>query len=275
MSKRYTDEEKRDAITKIIVYDDIAFVQNVTGIPERTLRHWRQELREQLNDFVAEKDFDSATKRQQSTNSTTNAEPDDTPDHNETAQQPPKEPDNNKKTYEKDFEDLTFIREQLMVFARQMATSLRPEEPDSSRRTLALTRILDRIQWLDQILPGRIPEPQHVTRFEYSYGGGIHDKPPWLKDPFVKEKLEIIKAWRAQELKAAGSTIDLFDPDSDVLNDEQDEEKLEIIKAWRARQEEEDQPNLFYPDSDGSVDEQDNDNTLDTKGNTSKWISFT
>ena len=64
-----------------------------------------------------------------------------------------------------------------MKYARQMAADLRPNEPDSNRRTLALARILDRIQWLDEILPDRIPDK--TVRWEFLYDGKLHQHPPW------------------------------------------------------------------------------------------------
>ena len=64
-----------------------------------------------------------------------------------------------------------------MKCARVMAADLESNQPDSNRRSLALARILDRIQWLDEMLPGRIPE--RVIRFEYSSDGVPLPAEPW------------------------------------------------------------------------------------------------
>ena len=147
--------------------DSISFVHFSTGIPERTLRTWRKQLRDQANGQTAEKTFSSAARRQSQANGP-GQEPaeDDTHDN--------KDADN---TTEDDYADFTYIRDQLMNYAREMAADLRPHDPDSNRRTLALSRILDRIQWLDELLPGRIPE--QTIRFEYFYDGEVQEHPPW------------------------------------------------------------------------------------------------
>ena len=77
-----------------------------------------------------------------------------------------------------------------MKYARKMAADLRPDDPDSNRRTLALSRILDRIQWLDEILPDRIPE--RTIRFEYYYDGQVQEHPPWhgARERYDQSKLE-------------------------------------------------------------------------------------
>ena len=57
-----------------------------------------------------------------------------------------------------DYENLAHIRGKLMNYARQMADELSPDQPDASRRTLALSRVLDRIQMLDKTLPELQPK---------------------------------------------------------------------------------------------------------------------
>ena len=156
MPSKYSDQQKREALQMLEIGDHIGYVHYATGIPERTLRRWRQELPEQPNGQMAEKTLPADTDRR----------PTEETDANETAEPP-----------NTDIEDFTYIREQLMKYARQMAADLRPNEPDSNRRTLALARILDRIQWLDQILPGRIPE--QTIRWEHYYDGVVQEHPPW------------------------------------------------------------------------------------------------
>ena len=102
---------------------------------------------------MAEKTISTAAIWQSEANSPTETDP--LPAHSNS--------DENDNSTNTDVADLSFIRDQLMKYARQLASDLQPDDPDSNRRTLSLTRTLDRIQWLDQILPNRIPE--HVIRF--------------------------------------------------------------------------------------------------------------
>ena len=73
--------------------------------------------------------------------------------------------------------------------ARQMAADLRPNEPDTNRHTLALARVLDRIQWLDEkVLPDRIPE--QTIRWEFFYDGQVHEHPPWHPSPIEEGRVD-------------------------------------------------------------------------------------
>ncbi len=167
MHSKYSDAQKQEALGMIELGDSISFVHFSTGIPERTLRSWRKQLRDQTDCQTAEKTFSTAASRQSSVRAPgQNPSGDDTND-NEDA-------DN---TAEDDYADFAYIREQLMKHARQMAADLRPGEQDSNRRTLALSRVLDRIQWLDELLPGRLPE--QTIRFEHFYDGEVQEHPPW------------------------------------------------------------------------------------------------
>ena len=58
-----------------------------------------------------------------------------------------------------------------------MAADLQPNQPDTNRHTLALARVLDRIQWLDEkVLPDRIPE--QTIRWEFVYDDTVHEHQP-------------------------------------------------------------------------------------------------
>lgn len=66
----------------------------------------------------------------------------------------------------------------------ELAADLKPTDPDINLRTLTLTRMLDRVQQLERLLPDLNPE--QVIRFEHLYNGSVHDVPPWdgaAKDP--------------------------------------------------------------------------------------------
>ena len=170
MPSKYTPAQKENALEMLEIGKDIGFVHFRTGIPERTLRDWRKQLEDQSNRQTAEKGFPSAADWPTESESCLD---------DESAKEPQPSPDNpqDETPANTDIEDFTYIREHLMQHARHMAANLQPDEPDSNRRTLALARILDRIQWLDTILPDRFPEK--VIRFEYAYDGSVHDTPPW------------------------------------------------------------------------------------------------
>ena len=42
---------------------------------------------------------------------------------------------------------------------------------------LFVSRLLDRVQQLESMLPDLNPE--RIIRFQYVYGGSVHDVPPW------------------------------------------------------------------------------------------------
>ena len=88
-----------------------------------------------------------------------------------------------------DLEDFRKIRDILMDHAHKLAKNLNPDDPDINRRSLALSRILDRVHQLDIMIPDLNPEK--VLRIEYVYEGMVHNKPPGIAessqyDAFVK-----------------------------------------------------------------------------------------
>ena len=214
MPSKYKDAQKQQALEMIKIGASISSVHFSTGIPERTLRTWRKKLSDQANGQMAEKTFSTAASRQSETHEPGQEPPKDDTDNNEDA--------NNKA--EDDHADFAYIREQLMKHARHMAADLRPGEPDSNRRTLALSRILDRIQWLDELLPGRIPD--QTIRFEYFYDGEVQEHPPW----HGASETEEAKYYRSREYlmgafgedppppptqdETTNATIDIWDTES-------------------------------------------------------------
>ena len=54
MPSKYSEKDKNEAIEMLRIGDHIGFVHFTTGIPERTLRHWRQKLREGQDCQIAE-----------------------------------------------------------------------------------------------------------------------------------------------------------------------------------------------------------------------------
>ena len=75
------------------------------------------------------------------------------------------------------FEEFRDLRDMLLNHARTLAADLKPADPDINLRTLALARLLDRVQQLERMLPDLNPE--RVIRFEYVYDGAVHNVQPW------------------------------------------------------------------------------------------------
>ena len=67
-----------------------------------------------------------------------------------------------------------------MDHAQKLAKNLNPDDPDINRRSLALSRILDRVHQLDIMLPDL--KPEQVLRIEYTYEGLVHNTPPGIAE---------------------------------------------------------------------------------------------
>ncbi len=161
MPKQYPESVKRQAIDLLQLHNDITIARHATGVDRRTLRRWRSELRKNQDGFMSEKTSPSDTKTTKGPNP-----PEITPSNPQTqkAQIRPKSPTSNPQTHpastqeadppaNSDYDDFVYIRAQLMKHARHLARDLGPDKPDSNRRSLALARILDRIQQLDEVIP--------------------------------------------------------------------------------------------------------------------------
>ncbi len=199
MPKKHLKEKRLDALELLSYGQSVSTVHYATGIPLRTLYNWQAKLKQKHDRQMAQKNSQIAAKPPQEPDSchipaasrqlaSDTRHIDSTTDrhlpndcHSDEPSgiivPPEKDAPEEQDQTDTDYEDFTYIRDQLMTYARQMAADLRPDDSDSNRRTLALSRILDRIQWLDQILPDRIPEK--TIRFEYYYDGQVQEHPPW------------------------------------------------------------------------------------------------
>ncbi|MCE2473129.1 MAG: hypothetical protein J4G18_14820, partial [Anaerolineae bacterium] len=102
---------------------------------------------------------------------------------------------------ESDFEDFRKVRDILMKHAHRLAANLRPDDPDINRRSLALSRVLDQIYQLDEMLPDLNPEK--VIRFEYTYNGSVYNVPPWSDDELkYMNKIKDLEKELAEALNA-------------------------------------------------------------------------
>lgn len=141
MTSPYSEQAKRDALEMLRIGADIGSVHNTTGIPERTLRHWRQNLDEQSDCQIAEKNISPLAGKLSASYSNSVEQP----------IPPPTDPADT--ATGNDLEDFTYIRHKLLNCARQISRDLQPNAPDISRRALALSRLLDRIERIDSFLP--------------------------------------------------------------------------------------------------------------------------
>ena len=98
------------------------------------------------------------------------------------------------------FDDFRKVRDILMDHAHQLATNLKPDDPDINRRSLALSRILDRVHQLDEMLPDLNPES--VLRFEYVYDGQVHNIAPWeASEEYLEKQLKWVREQKAREAR--------------------------------------------------------------------------
>ena len=183
-AKTYTEEAKLKALELLRLGEPIPTIQFATGVPKSTLRRWRADLKSETLTAVAQKSFSPLTSEHSEAEPAAPSALDLMNDFGSPTQPDaetnPCAADPESKTGDMDpddYADFTFIREKLMQYARILAIKLVTDGPDVNRRTLALSRILDRIQWLDTILPGRIPE--QTIRFEFYYDGKVQEHPPW------------------------------------------------------------------------------------------------
>ena len=206
MPKKYPKETRIDALYLLQIHNDINTVHQLTGIPTRTLRYWRTQLREKTNRGSAEKSSHMAAKPPQNPQSGNNIEESgnniEESGNNLTNTSNKTDDDGNKsqswqkgipsKTYpypiEEDeisntdqYQDFKNIRDDLMQHAQTLAKDLLNTHDDVNLRSLALARILDRIMQLDQLIPDKNPEK--LVRIEYLYNGSVHNIPPWLDAP--------------------------------------------------------------------------------------------
>ena len=186
MPAKHPKNRKLDALELLSFGLPIHAVHKSTGVPSRTLYRWRKQLEQRQQRFSAKQDSSLLANLPHSPDfrhideELRHETP--VPRHNPVAidQASPQNdqsdtPDN--ESQNRDYEDLSFIRAQLMKCARELAVDLESVGPDINIRSLALSRVLDRIQWLDQILPSQSNEL--VIRHEYYTDGAQTKAPPW------------------------------------------------------------------------------------------------
>ena len=216
MPRTYPKHKKLDAL-ELISYDlPIPVIQASTGIAPRTLYRWKRQMRQKQRRNMAEKDASFMAKTSQSSDSchktterchktdqhchktTDLCHKTDPRCHKDMAVTAPV-PQNDQAhpadsiSANSNDEDLTFIRAKLMQVVREITNDLDHSGADINTRSLALSRLLDRIEWLDQLIERQaaeavaLPESDPVTEAE------THDFPGWLRP----------RAHRSDEQRAA------------------------------------------------------------------------
>lgn len=166
--RTYTDDEKQTARRLLIIHGgDTGIVHGLTGIPRRTLYDWRTEWNDDYDAYFeafAQKirTRANAVDRAQILSEALDADDSDSNDPGES------------------FAQFTQLRQILMGHLMTLSTNLLTGDEHINQRTIAITRLLDRVLQLDDILPDHNPEK--VIRFEYLYEGSVHKVPPWSED---------------------------------------------------------------------------------------------
>lgn len=158
MSQPYTSEEKERAMELYELSGSVGYASRQTGIPERTIRHWRQQRE---RDIPLMRD----------------------PERNPVATLPEKNveplPANSPR------EELQTLRDQIMFHVQRIVASLSDDDVQINERAIAVTRLLDRVMRLDAQLAQAFPGETQRIIFQYQYqdpDGSLHDKPIWERD---------------------------------------------------------------------------------------------
>lgn len=208
MPRTYPKHKKLDALELISYGLPIPVIQTRTGIAPRTLYRWKRQLQQKLQRNMAEKDAPFMAKTSQNRDSChktadhchkTDCHCHKTDHHCHKnlpidagmTQNDPAHQARSESAISSD--DLSFIRAKLMNVVREITNDLDHSGADINTRSLALSRLLDRIQWLDQLIEqqasqaGAQPESEPVPEAE------THDFPGWLRP----------RAHRSDEQRAA------------------------------------------------------------------------
>lgn len=166
MSKRkYTPEDKKIVRRLLLLHGgEVGVVHQLTGIPRRTLYDWRAEWDDDYElylDAFAQKILARANAKE--------------------GVQHPSNPDVARDSASAQaldpFAQFTQLREILMGHVMTLARNLMFDDSAVNQRAQALSRLIDRILLLDDILPSKNPEK--TIRLEYYYDGAVQEHPPW------------------------------------------------------------------------------------------------
>lgn len=164
--RTYTNDEKQTARRLLIIHGgDTGIVHGLTGIPRRTLYDWRAEWNDDYDAY-----FEAFAQKIR-----TRA---DAADRTAILREALESDESDPADPGESFAQFAQLRQILMQHLMTLSTDLLVGDGHINQRTIAITRLLDRVLQLDQVLPDR--NPQQVIRFEFISDGKITDQPPWL-----------------------------------------------------------------------------------------------
>ena len=211
MPKRtYRPDEKRLVRRLLLLHGgNVPLVHQLTGYPKRTIHNWREQWDddyELYTDALAQNLFDRANAKAAAqslaipgtTEDTASAQPEDS------------------------FAQYAQLRNKLMEHANTLANNLLLGDGFVNQRVHALSRLLDRVLDLDEILPKH--EPEKTIRFEHYYDGGIQENAPWVgadSEEGVQRDIDryaarVRKHWESWKRQKAGIYDDPSD-ESDII----------------------------------------------------------
>ena len=201
MPKRnYTDDDKKLARRLLLIHaGNVPLVHHLTGFPKRTIHNWREQWDddyELYTDTLAQNLVSRA-------NALAAAQRAPIPDADS---------DSTSAQAEKALAQLAQIRANLMRTAMSLSNNLDLGDGFVNQRVHAVSRLLDRVFALDELIGDR--QPEHTIRVEHLYDDGIHENPPWDRfDMTTKEGFMAytenyltgwIKSWKRNQLMKHG-----------------------------------------------------------------------
>jgi len=196
MPRQYTPQQKEDALRQLAVNKgNVALTSIQTGVSERTIQRWQQRLRLEnagAKPLPAPLSAPPPPKE--------NTPPPSPPPKNDP---PQPETDDDQSLREQTCNELRSLRNQLMRHIFNITADLSQDDDLFNHRTVAITRLLDRVMKLDAQLNELHPQ-ETILRVVYTYpDGSVHSIPSYKNDE-----------WQAQRKRA------LLDSTQDRLDDE-------------------------------------------------------
>lgn len=219
MPKRtYTPDEKKLVRRLLLIHaGNVPIVHHLTGFPKRTIHNWREQWDddyELYTDALAQ-NLVSRANALAAVQSAPNAD---------------KDLDAASARTENSSAQFAQIRDNLMNHATALSCNLALGDDLINQRVHALSRLIDRILALDEVIGDR--ETEQTIRFEYSYGDEIYDSPPWYeydmdtKEGFMgyveEHMIGAVRDWKREMLRRQGIV------DQNMLNDHFDEYLEEV-----------------------------------------------
>ena len=166
MPKRKYSPEDRKLVRRLLLLHggNVPLVHQLTGFPARTIHNWRagwDDDYELYTDALAQ----SFLARANANAAIQSPVFPDTAGDTASAQE------------KKPSAQYAQLRDKLMNHAMTLADNLLLGDGFVNQRVQALSRLLDRILVLDDILPDK--QPEQTIRFEYYYDNAVQEHPPW------------------------------------------------------------------------------------------------